>query len=323
MAKKIGETLYNNEKKLQFLESLSEAERGAAKGLFLLSAPIEEQKGTDISSFSVNEIIEFYRSCDFRSIGTIRAKHRLLKKYVYFVFGEERLDLGTITESVLESTLNQYVLKSKLVTENDLDDWECTLRKGKVWNPSMMFFIRAIYEGICGQGKQELKDLKMEDFSIIDGKYYVNIPGVYGKTIEVSKKLYDLADETNRAFEYYTVKYRNKADVIAVYELEGDNIIKLLKKDNASEDNFYRKMLKRYKVIQKTLGIEHIAMTDISISGAINRIKKLADESKRDIIDYALDYENAKIIRQILRDYNRNSASSYQMLQKSIVNFFE
>ena len=94
-------------------------------------------------------------------------------------------------------------------------------------------------------------------------------------------------------------------------------------KDNASEDNFYRKMLKRYKVIQKTLGIEHIAMTDISISGAINRIKKLADESKRDIIDYALDYENAKIIRQILRDYNRNSASSYQMLQKSIVKFFE
>ena len=323
MAKKIEETLYNNEKKLQFLEPLSEAERGVAKGLFLLSAPIEEQKKTDISSFSVNEIIEFYRSCDFRSIGTIRAKHRLLKKYVYFVFGEERLDLGTITESVLESTLNQYVLKSKLVTENDLDDWERTLRKGKVWNPSMMFFIRAIYEGICGQGKQELKDLKMEDFSIVDGKYYVNIPGVYGKTIEVSKKLYDLADETNRTFEYYTVKYRNKADVIAVYELEGDNIIKLLKKDNASEENFYRKMRNRYKVIQKTLGIEHIAMTDISISGAINRIKKLADESKRDIIDYALDYENAKIIRQILRDYNRNSASSYQMLQKSIVNFFE
>ena len=76
MAKKIEETLYNNEKKLQFLEPLSEAERGAAKGLFLLSAPIEEQKQTDISSFSVNEIIEFYRSCDFRSIGTIRAKHR-------------------------------------------------------------------------------------------------------------------------------------------------------------------------------------------------------------------------------------------------------
>lgn len=322
--RKIEDKFYNEKQKREFIESLSKPEQGIAKSLFRYAAPLEEQNGTDVSDFTVNEVIDFYRSCDIRSIGTIRALHRLYKKYIYFVFGGDKVELGTITESVLESTLNKSAFNAKLVLPEDLDNWENILRNYTIWNPEDMFFIRAVFEGICGPSKQELEELKIDDFVCENGIYYVNIPGVYGKTIQVTKKLYNLAQESDAKHCYYVIRRPAKSakELILSFPTSGDTIIKDVVKANNSRSNFQNRIMRRFLNIRKIIDAEHITFMDLMMSGLVYRIKCLADEKHIDIVEYVLDYSNVKEIRKVLADYNKNSMSSYQLIQTYITSFY-
>ena len=319
------DTYYNNQQKLNFLAGLNVQDISYYKRIFRMSYSIETEKDKDLAFFTAEEVIDMYRRNDIRSLMSIRKLHILLKEYVRTYNPEGDFNIGVINDSILKQSLNTVVVRNKYVLERDIDEWENTLRNRDDWNAVDMFIIRAIYEGICGAGFNELLPLRFEDIYKKDGKNYVDINVDYPKTIEVSDKLYRLALESSKEYTYKVTKYhfKSKSDIIYKVPLIGDKIIKIADIQGKSEGNTVNKLNRRFGRVREILGIPYISYKDINKSGVCNRLKRIAESKGLNTTDYMADLSNEGQIRSVLREYGINNRESYYSIRRDIEVFLD
>lgn len=316
---------YNEEDKFKYLETVSHTEANTGKRLFNLSAPIEREKKKDISQFNADEVIDLYRRNNFTSLASLWAVHRQLKNYVQFITGKRNYELDTINDNVLSSVINKVIYKNKFITTDDLDEWENALRCLDTFNAQDMFILRAVYEGIGGATKQELEDLTLDNFSIVNGKYYVDIKGEVDKHLEVSKELYDLAVESNDIYVYKCSgrTMSNGSTTIVSKPMCGDTIIKRPDRSNSNNENMVNRITKRFIKIRKILDIQYLTLKNIELSGMIKRIQDEAILHQMNVADYMYDPQYCNDVMYIMKCYNKYSKDTFTRLRRQIVQLLQ
>ena len=316
---------YNEKDKFKYLETVSLTEANTGKRLFNLSAPIEREKKKDISQFNADEVIDLYRSNNFTSLASLWAIHRQLKNYVLFTTGKRNYELDTINDNVLNSMINKVVYRSKFITTDDLDEWENALRGLETFNAQDMFILRAVYEGIGGATKQELEDLTMDNFSVVKGKYYVDIQGEFDKHLEVSKELYDLAVESNNIYIYKCPGRKTSNGTVAITSkpMCGDTIVKKPDRVNSNNENMVNRITKRFIKIRKILDIQYLTLKNIELSGMIKRIQNEASLHQMDIAEYMYGPQYCDDVMYIMKCYNKYSKDTFTRLRRQIVQLLQ
>ena len=308
---------YNQEAKIQYLDTLVTPDKSICKRLFNLSAPLEREKKLDLAYFDVDDFIEMYKNADIRSIASIRMIHRQAKRYVQAVTGEENLLLTTINDNVFRGLLNNIAIKYKYISTKQIDEWEDSLRKRSYFNPEDMFVIRAIFEGICDNDGEELFVYKIDDFICEDDRYYV-ITKSQGRK-EISKKLYYLARECDATTNYYSERMIHGKLYVLKYDLVGDTIIKETDRKYISRKNVYDRLNKRFGRLKKVLDVDYCTLNNVKRSGIYTKIINSAKEKGVHYIDYLYDENNREEITNIFRNFYLYDGNMLSIIQREMV----
>ena len=283
---------YNQEAKIQYLDTLVTPDKSICKRLFNLSAPLEREKKLDLAYFDVDDFIEMYKNADIRSIASIRMIHRQAKRYV-------------------------IAIKYKYISTKQIDEWEDSLRKRSYFNPEDMFVIRAIFEGICDNDGEELFVYKIDDFICEDDRYYV-ITKSQGRK-EISKKLYYLARECDATTNYYSERMIHGKLYVLKYDLVGDTIIKETDRKYISRKNVYDRLNKRFGRLKKVLDVDYCTLNNVKRSGIYTKIINSAKEKGVHYIDYLYDENNREEITNIFRNFYLYDGNMLSIIQREMV----
>ena len=318
---------YNPEVKAAFIETLDKMEASVCKTLFNSAAPIERKKKNDVANFSSEEITDMYRNCNIVSLATLSTMHRLLKKYIWFQNEENYFSAELINKNVLKELVNKVAIQAKVISSEELDNWEDMLVNKAIWNPSDIFIIRAVYEGVCETNSSEIMEIKLSDFYKKAGTWYIDRERI-GKTvaIPVSQKLYDLAEESNRTYVYkylYVNTTRPEKSHISARKMTGNNVIKESVQANYSKSNTANRIQKRFRHLREALDCEYITYKNIEFSGIINRLMRNAQDKNVPVMEYVYDPAYRDEITQCLSYYNKNIRNNLDKVKYYLKHFLD
>lgn len=199
--------MYNQEYKIAFIKTLDVKEITEERYVYLFEKTAEEEfkLGKDLFDMNFEELeIVFYSAK--------RGKPRSLISYIttiknYIIWAKDNgyssSSVHPIVEAVNTSFVDKYLYKEGLTyyTREEL-----IAQLDKLINIRDKAIVLAIFEGIRGKGLSELINLRYEDLSEKEGKYYASLLSdeinLDNRQIEISKELYDLLDQTYRKTDY-------------------------------------------------------------------------------------------------------------------------
>ncbi|KOS61530.1 hypothetical protein FJQ98_16125 [Lysinibacillus agricola] len=199
--------MYNREYKMKFIETLDVKEISEERYVYLFekTAEVEFKINKDLFDMNFEELeITFYAAK--------RSKHRSLISYIttiknYITWAKDNgygvSPVHPIVESINTSFVDKYLYKEGLTyyTREAL-----LMNIEKLINVRDKAIVLAVFEGIRGKALSELTNLRYEDLSEKEGKYYASLLSdeinLDNRQIEISKELYDLFVQTYRKTEY-------------------------------------------------------------------------------------------------------------------------
>lgn len=264
--------MYNAELKEQYLtesEYRNLTLRYSMTSRFNKIEKTEERLGKDLSNFTVNEIIDYYKSLCFTSFETINMLNSQFKIYTNYCLNrhlvvDNQNHYCEINNDIILSCVNIGLINEKIVTRKDL-----LHIMSQLYNPSEKFLVLALFEGICGKNMCELLDLKYEDFH--DGKVYL----CTGRELEVSDELVNLAKLSSETYEYVAYNNSGKEKEYS-FDKSDPNILKKLY--NCSSEDDIRKRQRLYNKIirmRSYLGANCISNLALNESGRIHKVIEL------------------------------------------------
>ena len=269
--------------------------------IFRDTEKLESKYNIDVSNWSVNIILEFYKSLCVGSTSSLLMMNSQLRKYAEYcqinnLLNDNQNHFNEITYDVILNCINKGFLKSYIVSKselyNDLDKMDCV---------SDAFFVLALFEGIGGRRMIDFRNLNMSNF--VDCT--VNLAS--NRKLIISTKLYELAKESSETYEYMS-------NVRKVFFKNDDiNIIKERINSYTTND---RQRLLRYSItlqrLKKKFGKNYFSMSALKDSGLINMVNEI---SRTENIDAESILNNAKYREQIEYRYGKIYSVS-RILQK-------
>lgn len=237
-------------------------------GYFNDSAIIEETKQKDISCFSFQDIVDYYKSLSTKSIDLLMNINSQLKLYTDWCIKEEISHHNYFCEIdrlALEKCINIEVLNKGIISREEMLD---LLRSPLIRNACDKFLIIALFEGICGREYCELLEASMNNFKDM----IADFSEVDNRSFPVSAELVEVARESANEMIFY------RSDGKAIRYLSDDNrCIKKWKK-NSSERNEAYVIIAKLKQLKETLNRNCISRGNLLESGRIDMIKKYMRE---------------------------------------------
>lgn len=228
----------------------------------------EESNGKDVYDFSLEEIINLYKSFNSHSGGSLMTYNSILKAYTNYgikmgVVKDNTNHFLEVTRSaIFDQCVNKLNLKKGIISREKLK--EIT---SEMVNPHEVFVMYALFEGICGKEYSDLAPLTMENFK----GNMVYLPS--GRKFEVSDELLRAAEESAESTKYYG--FTKDGNLKEIKFMFGDNkIIKdryncysgTIKAGHMRVFNLLRRIVKNYD-------LEGITVTTLLESGRIDMIK--------------------------------------------------
>lgn len=260
----------------------------------------EEVLQKDLSEFTLQEVINMYKTLNFDSLDTLIVFNSNMSLYSQYC-----LDRGLISNyqnvyreidsSMLKSCLNQSVISRQIISREEL-----LLLFNKLLNARDIFIILAVFE--FGKGKNNFEDIVNACFSDIDKN--TNTMKLYsGRTVHVSDKLIEIAEESSQATEYFNLDNKSKK-LIDDGTIIKRNINAKSSKEYALGRNVYQALVRSFDVF----GIrEYMTANKLIVSGQIYMVKteskKLNISPKDYVYAYKKDIENQYGIKIVAHNF--------------------
>lgn len=312
--------MYNETDKqayIEFKNSNSKLPQNYLLRLFNRTAEYEERYSKDICNFTVDEIIDMYKSMNFFQVETITNVNSQLSGYAQWCL--ENLLVNDSQNHFSEfrfSQLKGYVVPNHVVN-GIVSREELLSRLHSLRNNSDKFIMLCLFEGLRGVDFGEIRQLKLEDFNgnivHVKGERLVGY-GDHDRFVNVSDELVYYAKLTASEDEYIAYGIGKTLEMID----EGFLIRRSVRAHHlGTQGNMYRKVDKI--LLDFNQGNDSINVTSIRNSGKIHFVKtyckkigitpkeflfnaeyrKLIDEQYNDVMKAAPFYEKFK---EILED---------------------
>lgn len=197
--------MYNEDCKMKYMQELVANDK-YKKGIeiittyFNLSEMMETTLKKDIANFTLNEIIDFYKSICTTSELYLASINSQLSAYCNWNSSQglsidNQNHFEEVDRDILDSCIQKNLFKSQYITKEELYSF---LNSGKCTNVSDEFLMLAFFEGICGIAYEEILNL-----------YYTDIKNnivelCTGRKLKISDKLVELARESAGTYVFHT-----------------------------------------------------------------------------------------------------------------------
>jgi len=199
--------LYNSEYKEAFLKASEHAEetKNQYKVYFKKTEPFEAQKGKDLFDMDFDMLEELFYWVQRKTERSAVNFFNTIKNYITWAkdngYGES--PLNPIIDTINTEFVSKYLYKEgiKYYSRKDLFKYF-----ENIINERDKALVLALFEGISGNKFSEIINLRREDLSEKDGKYYASLLSdevdLTHRQLEISEELYNMVIEAYNAQEY-------------------------------------------------------------------------------------------------------------------------
>jgi len=199
--------MYNVEYKEAFLEASEHAEetKNQYRLYFKKTEPFENQKGKDLFDMDFDMLEELFYWVQRKTERSAVNFFNTIKNYITWAkdngYGES--PLNPIIDTINTEFVSKYLYKEgiKYYTRKDLFKYFENMN-----NVRDKALVLALFEGISGNKFSEIINLRREDLSEKDGKYYASLLSdevdLTHRQLEISEELYNMVIEAYNAQEY-------------------------------------------------------------------------------------------------------------------------
>ena len=136
--------MYNKDQKLEYIEE--KERKQPLLNLFSKSEPLEEEYGKDVSLFSLDEITQFYKILDTKSIDVLINVNSQLNLYTAWCMSHLLLPTGInnyqeITYEMISECVNKLAMENIILSQDEVYNIV-----NKMQNPREKFLLLMVYE---------------------------------------------------------------------------------------------------------------------------------------------------------------------------------
>lgn len=284
--------MFNESQKLEYIEEylsddkISKSEsvfKSSCIAIFENATELEESLGKDCAEFTAPEITTLYKSISTASVKYLTVVHSQLQRYADWCLSRNLLSDGqnhyfTFDTEQLVDCINKSLAQNKIVTKEQL--YHDIRPGGELVNTSDRCLALAIFEGICGENYCDLVNL---DTSQIRKGNQLSLYS--GKTLEVSKQLIDLMEESSLIYESYLYSPKGENEFVErKYDITDARVFKRnfnatgqnlnaeghMKEADLERQRIYYKLQR----LQKAIGSPAYSASGLRESGRINMINE-------------------------------------------------
>ena len=288
--------MYNEEQKKRYIEKMDFTEKKVLIQLFNNVEQVEKMNNKDICNFVTPEILEWYKFLFTTSLDRLVNINAKLAKYQTWCLQQNLVNDSQnhfleITPEVLTKCLNKIAINNGILTREQLINH---LRKFE--NAQYKFVFLGAFEGIDSAGveHEELIKATFKDINISDK----TIKLVTGRTIKISDKLIQYAEEASNTYIYHAVMGDFDSEII------GDEIIKNRPRKNAGNSNTAKgkKLYRNFIRCRDAYGLsKFITLDKLRASGIIEYINDYAKENN---ITGEKAFYNNTFLKTLSKQYN-------------------
>ena len=199
--------MYNSEYKEAFLKASEHAEetKNQYRVYFKKTEPFEAQKGKDLFDMDFDMLEELFYWVQRKTERSAVNFFNTIKNYITWAkdngYGES--PLNPIIDTINTEFVSKYLYKegTKYYSRKDLFKYFENMN-----NVRDKALVLALFEGISGTKFSEIINLRREDLTERDGKYYVSLLSdevdLTHRQLEISEELYNMLIESYNAQEY-------------------------------------------------------------------------------------------------------------------------
>ena len=244
-------------------------------------AEVENELGKDVSNFTVYEILEYYKICNFYSLESLQVLNSQFKMYTQWCLQENLVKDNQnhfleITKEILSSCVNKAVLDRKIVSRKTVLQWVDALP-----NPKDQFIMLSLFE--YGKSKNFI-DIVNANINDIEG----NTLKLHDKRIvTISDTLRNIAENSYVEQTYYSISGKGIKKMPLIQN--GNRIVKDYPnaRMDVSEFQFGRKI---YNSVTRSLDyvgvLDWCTANSLSESGKIHMIKERAKQLNQTPMEY-------------------------------------
>jgi len=279
--------MYNEQQKLRFIDDKSEevvAPVHAMVNFFNKAEQMETEMDKDLSMFSINEILDLYKTISSRSLDVINNINSLFGNYTSWCMSHNLVPSGInnfreITMEMMTSCVNKLAMENGILTEEEVLHIVRLLP-----NYREKFFVLMAYETGKTKNYEHIFKAKLSDFDFDNNIFH----SPDGRTVKVSPRLCDIAKETDITLEYIPYLETEDERVLNRKRLLIDEGYIYKETDTVKNTSDIKVKLSRVRLgLRKGfryIGVaEWITMKEFQNSGVINHFKKIAAEKEMDI----------------------------------------
>lgn len=267
--------LYNEEIKKEYIyfkKSSTTIYKNYLERSFKKVGVYENELGKDLSDFTKDEIINYYKMLNATSIDSLSVLHSYFSQYVQWCIQRNLTKsqnnvFKEITVKTLGECLNKHLINKRIFSREQLIYW-CEL----IPNPRDKFVLLALFEGLNGQNYCEITELKKED---VENN---TLTLCTGRKIDASDLLIEYIYESLDCFTYAPVTGTSHR----TYKLIGKDYVFKRHYNTKDDENSFTMGRNVYNSVMRNLvylGIsDYITFRDIVRSGEIHEVLSLSEK---------------------------------------------
>lgn len=276
--------MLNQEWKEQFT---LETDNSYAWKYFKLIADYETGIGKDLSSFSISEIISFYKSLQSSSHTFLINCNYSLILYTRWCLAKSLVPDGQnhyeeVDNYIIKDCLNYYNLNNSIISYDDL-----VIQENLLENMSDSCLVQAVFEGICGKGYSELSQLHINQ---INGDNLV----LQDRSIKISSRLIGLMEAASEEYEGVSMAWEGGTPRALRFREDDSRVFKDCNRSRIdSEERRRIRIYRRIHRIQEYMGgSKAFTFGNLRKSGLIYTIKQLMEQDNTDAFDAIMNHRD-------------------------------
>ena len=254
----------------------------------------EEKYQKDFYSFTTNEILEFYKYLNLKSMSSLIVYNANLTHYGAWALQNNMILDGQNHFYEIDSKLLSTCV-DKMFIANSVITYEQLIHSFNQFNSHMdKYLVFALFEGIKGKDFSEITDLRIEDIDKENKLAHLSS----GRIIPVSNEFINICVLANNEVGY-EIGGKKKTFVDTGYIYKQTNKGKGVKKSQS----VYRRIINTLGY----LGIDsHVTPNNIMSSGMLHYVRKKAEELGISARDFLNSKEYKDEVDKIFAKYNFN-----------------
>ncbi|KRE29657.1 phage lytic cycle repressor MrpR family protein [Paenibacillus sp. Soil522] len=281
--------LYNAQIKGSFLSEYPLKTQATYRSVFEKSSEFEQLLKKDVFDFDLTDFEHFFVKLNINYISTLRSYGRILTAYInWAIENQVKNDSTNPLNHVKTSWFEQFIDDNAKIffTENEIRNIENFCE-----NAQDAVIIRLIYEGVQGKGVCEIRNLKRSDVNFTTGELSLMDEDGSLRRLHVTERCLGLIKEAYSETTYLKSNglMQERENVRKFTDLiDNDYIVRSSNtgkdKNMGAVDKYV--IYRRITTIEKTLGLVHFNIKNISRSGMLKLARDMiiANKSKLNLI---------------------------------------